>query len=170
MQFHLYRLWISLLLRNLICFQTLMILLKNFVATLTVQIVWILNVKNVDCLRNWRLWNEQYHWISINGNKWIVGRKRYPYRLMLRMLLSDSIRMLNNDASYSLKHIQHTAFDNLKSNLKEREENWIYVDYSENYVNKDKAGIQGAYFGKECFSIFNACCSKYSSRTFFFQL
>ena len=41
-----------------------------------------------------------------------------------------------------VKRIQHTAFNNLKSNLKERKEILIQVDYSESYVNKDQAQIQ----------------------------
>ena len=40
-----------------------------------------------------------------------------------------------------VKRIQHTAFNNLKLNLKERKEISIQVDYSENNVNEDQAEI-----------------------------
>ena len=56
-----------------------------------------------------------------------------------------------------VKRIQHTAFSNLKSNLKERKEILILVDYSENYVNKNQAQIRSAYFGQKLFSMFTPC-------------
>ena len=54
-----------------------------------------------------------------------------------------------------VKRIQHTAFNHVKANLKEKEEILIQVDYSENYTNKDQGQIQSAYFD---ISIFTACC------------
>ena len=57
-----------------------------------------------------------------------------------------------------VKRIQHTAFNNVKANPKEKKEILIQVDYSENYTNKDQGQIQSAYFGQKSFSIFTACC------------
>ena len=56
-----------------------------------------------------------------------------------------------------VKRIQHTAFNNLKSNPKERKKILIEVDYGEKYVNKDQAQIQSEYFGQKLFLIFTAC-------------
>ena len=60
-----------------------------------------------------------------------------------------------------VKRIQKTAFNTLKSNLKERKEILVQVDCIENYVNNDQAQIQKAKFGKKLFSIFTACCYLY---------
>ena len=57
-----------------------------------------------------------------------------------------------------VKRIQKTAFNTLKSNLKERKEILVQADCTENYVNNDQAQIQKAKFGKKLFSIFTACC------------
>ena len=57
-----------------------------------------------------------------------------------------------------VNRIQHAAFNILKSNLKERKEILIQVDYSENYVNKDQAKMQSAHLGQKSFLIFTGCC------------
>jgi len=57
-----------------------------------------------------------------------------------------------------VKRIQNHCFNNLEANLKPNEEILLQVDYSENYVNKDQAQIQSAYFGQRSFSILTACC------------
>ena len=137
-----------------------MILLRNFHATLIVQTESILNARNVNCLRTLLKVEPLKQTISllINGNKWIAGRKRYPYRLMLRMFLPSSICMLKHGSVTFIRNVFNIwPFNNLKSNLKERKEILIQVDYSEYYVNKDQAQIQSAYFGQKSFSIFTTC-------------
>ena len=57
-----------------------------------------------------------------------------------------------------VKCIQHTVFNNVKTNLREKKEILIQVDCSENCTNKDQGQVQSAYFGQELFSIFTACC------------
>ena len=46
-----------------------------------------------------------------------------------------------------VKRIQHTTFNNVKTNLWEKKEILIQVDYSENYTNKDQGQVQSEYFG-----------------------
>ena len=60
-----------------------------------------------------------------------------------------------------VKRIKHTALKNKKSNLQEKKEILIQVDYGENYTcytNKGQGQVQSAYFGQKPFSIFTACC------------
>ena len=50
----------------------------------------ILFLKNLTCRQtSMIMWG-----LETSGNKWIAGRKMYPYRLMLRMLLPASLHML----------------------------------------------------------------------------
>ena len=134
------------------------ILLRNFHAALTVQIVWILNARNVNCLR--KLLKvvplKQTISLSMNGNKWIVVRKK------VSILIDDSSCFIIHVKTLKLhiyvNRIQHAAFNILKLNLKEREEILIQVDYSENYVNKDQAKMLSAHLGQKSFLIFTDCC------------
>ena len=60
-----------------------------------------------------------------------------------------------------VKRIKHTALKNKKSNLQEKKEILIQVDYGENYTcytSKGQGQVQSAYFGQKSFSIFTACC------------
>ena len=91
---------------------------------------------------------------SMNGNKWIAGRKRHPYRLALRMFLPASIHM----SKHQSVAFTWNVFNIRALNLKERKEILIQVDYCENYFNNVQAQIYSAYFGQESFLIFTACC------------
>ena len=74
----------------------------------------------------------------------------------------DLITLFDEEVRVFKKHIfikrqQIVAYNHLKENLKPGE-NFLHVDYSENYVNKQQGEIQSAHFGQDSFSIFTACC------------
>ena len=57
-----------------------------------------------------------------------------------------------------VKRIQHTAFNNVKAKLLEKNEILIQIDNSENYTNKDQGQVQRVYFEQKSFSLFTICC------------
>ena len=77
------------------------------------------------------------------------------------ILPPDDLITLFDEVRVFKKHIfikqqQHATHDHLKENLKQVEIS-LHVDYSGNYVNKQKGEIQSAYFGHDSFFIFTAC-------------
>ena len=56
-----------------------------------------------------------------------------------------------------VKRTQNTNYIRLRENLKANEF-MIHVDYSETYKDNEQDEIQSAYFRKDLFSIFTACC------------
>ena len=75
--------------------------------------------------------------------------------------LDDLITSFDEEVRVLKKHIfikrqQHAAYNHLKENLKPGEI-LPHVNYSENYVNKQRGEIQSAYYGHDSFFIFMAC-------------
>ena len=56
-----------------------------------------------------------------------------------------------------IQYEQYRKYNEIKANLKDKEM-LLHVDFAENYHNKQRSGIQSAYFGHTGFSVFTACC------------
>lgn len=80
------------------------------------------------------------------GNKWKQVDRRaqnVPISIDVKDASSRFITHVETAKRHiHVKRIQHTAFNNLKSNPKERKKILIQVDYGEKYVNKDQVQIQ----------------------------
>ena len=119
------RVWISLFLKNLTCSQSPMIFFRNFHAALTVQIAWILNSRNVNCLRK-LMKVRALETDNITFNKWKQVNCR-AQKVSVSIDMKEVSPRFNTHVK-TLKHhihvkrIQHATFYNLKSNLKERRE------------------------------------------------
>ena len=116
----------------------------------------------MNCLRKLLKVDPLKQTISLNISKW----KQVDRRVQKESVSNDVKDVSSHFNTHvktlkcyiHVKHIQHTAFNDLNSNLKERKEILIQVDYSESYVNKYQAQIQCAYFWQKLFLIFTACC------------
>ena len=77
----------------------------------------------------------------MNEDKEIAGYKNFLFLLMFKKSARFNTHVRTLKRHIRLKRIQRPAFSNVKTNLQEKKEIPIQVDYSENYTNKDEGQV-----------------------------
>ena len=92
-----------------------------------------------------------------------MGQSRQKVKKVVKSIdIEEAIELFNEQVKilkvhFFVKRTQNSHYNRPKENVR-LNEFIIHVNYSENYKDKEQNEIQSAYFRRNSFSIFTACC------------